>query len=260
MVVAKKSLGQNFLHDESVLKKIVEAGEITPEDTILEVGPGKGILTKELLNRAGKVIAIELDDRLIPILKLEFLDRKNFTLIHDSALKFPAPKGRYKIIANIPYYITSPLLNHYLRDQFESGNPPEMIIFMMQKEVADKIIAKKEKDSVLSMEVKIFGDPELVTYVPRSAFSPAPNVDSAVLKIKVAKEPKIRGELKKIFWLLHVSFAQKRKKLVNNLEGPLKISKEEIRKILTACKINPDVRAEDLTLEKWQDLFDTLNL
>ncbi len=260
VIAAKKSLGQNFLKDSAILKKIIYAAEISSKDTVLEIGPGKAALTTELLKVAGEVIAIELDQRLIPLLRTEFCHHKNFKLIHGDALKFAPPSTPYKIVANIPYYITSPLLNHFLLEQFQSGNPPEMIVFMVQKEVADKIIANKEKDSVLSMEVKIFGDPEIVTYVPKEAFDPRPKVDSAVIKIRVFDKPKITGDLKKLIWLMHISFAQKRKKLVNNLEGPLKISKDEIRKILTTCKINADVRAEDLTLEEWQNLFNELKL
>lgn len=260
LIPAKKSLGQNFLRDEGILKKIIAVANISSTDTIVEVGPGKAALTRELLKVAGEVIAVELDARLIPILRTEFGHNKNFKLVHDDALKFTPPAGKYKIVANIPYYITSPLLNHFLLEQFQNGNPPEMIVFMVQKEVAEKIIAKKEKDSVLSMEVKIFGEPEIVSYVPKEAFEPRPKVDSAVIKIRVFNKPKFTGDLKKLIWLMHISFAQKRKKLVNNLEGPLKISKDEIRKILDACKINTDVRAEDLTLEEWQKLFDALKI
>lgn len=260
MVNPKKSLGQNFLQDMDILKKIISAAEINNKDTILEIGPGKAALTRELLKVAGNVVAIELDERLIPELKAEFCIHQNFKLIHGDALTFKPPEGKYKIVANIPYYITSPLLNHFLIEQFLHGNPPELIVFMVQKEVAEKIVAEKTKESVLSMEVKIFGEPEIITYVPKEAFRPKPKVDSAVIRIRVFKEPAMKVDLKKIFWLLHVSFAQKRKKIVNNLEGALKMKKEDIRKMLEKNNIDINARAEDLTIDEWNKLYGTLNL
>lgn len=259
MSYAKKSLGQNFLHDLGVLSEIVKAGELTDKDTVVEIGPGRGFLTDELVKRAGHVVAVELDEDLLPGLKAGYLTNKNFTLVHQDALTFVPPKEPYKLIANIPYYITSPILNHFLYEQFTGGNPPTLMVVMVQKEVAEKIIAKKEKHSVLSLQVHLFGDPELVCVVPKHAFRPVPQVDSAVLKIRVHPQPKIKGDLKKLFWLFHVSFAQKRKKLTNNLSNVLHKSTQEIRDLLTKLEINPDTRAEDLTMIEWQKLFNELN-
>lgn len=261
---AKKHLGQNFLQDLGVLSKIIEASELTPEDTVVEIGPGRGFLTDELVNKAGKVIAVELDEDLIPGLKAGFFKQKNFTLLHQDALSYDPPKEPYKLIANIPYYITSPILNHFLVEQFGGGkvpgggNPPTLMVLMVQKEVAEKILAKKEKHSVLSLQVRLFGDPELVCIVHKHAFRPVPQVDSAVIKIRVHGQPKIEGDLKKLFWLFHVSFAQKRKKLTNNLSGVLKKSTEQIRQILVKLEIHPDIRAEELTLDEWRKLFNEL--
>ncbi len=255
---AKKRLGQNFLHDLGVLSKIMETSELSEKDTVVEIGPGRGFLTDELVKKAGHVIAVELDDDLIPGLKAGYLTNKNFTLVHQDALTFVPPSEPYKLIANIPYYITSPILNHFLIEQFTDGNPPTLLVIMVQKEVAEKIVAKKGKHSVLSLQVHLFGDPEMVCIVPKQAFRPVPQVDSAVIKIRVRPEPAIKGDLKKLIWLFHISFAQKRKKLTNNLSAALRKPTTEIRDILTKLEINPDTRAEDLTLPEWQRLFNEL--
>lgn len=261
MVKAKKHLGQNFLQDESVIKEIIEAAELNKQDTVLEIGPGKGVLTEALLQRAKEVIAVELDKDLIPVLEKQFGHNKNFKLIHQDALKFEPPKSTYKIVANIPYYITSPLLNHYLFEQFlNNGNSPEVIVFMVQKEVAEKILAENKKHSVLSLQVHLFGEPSLVCTVPAEAFDPKPKVDSAVIKIQVNSNPKIKANMKELFWLIHMSFAQKRKKLTNNLSNALKKETSEIRDILNKLNINPDTRAENLTIKEWDALFNELNL
>jgi 16S rRNA (adenine1518-N6/adenine1519-N6)-dimethyltransferase len=258
MVMAKKSLGQNFLKDEAILEQIIEASELKDTDTILEIGPGHGALTKPLLDSGARVTAVELDDDLLPFLKMDFGKNKNFELIHGDALTHTPPNEPYKIVANIPYYITSPLINHYLYEQFLNGNPPELLVIMVQKEVAEKIVAKNGKHSVLSLQVHIFGEPELVCIAPSAAFKPAPKVDSAVIKVRVHKKPKIHGELKKIFWLFHISFAQKRKKLANNLAAALRKKPAEIKPMLKALNIDPDIRAEQLSFEEWSRLFQEL--
>lgn len=252
---AKKQLGQNFLQDTTVLKDIITAGELLPKDTVVEVGPGKGILTQALLKEAEKIIAIELDRELITQLKNKLAHNKNLILIHGDALQFNPPKSAYKVIANIPYYITSPLLKHFLYEQFLNGNPPMLMVLMLQHEVAEKILAKDGKQSILSLQVQLFGEPKLIRLVPKEAFWPIPKVDSAVMQIRVEKKPKITGDLKKLFWLFHISFAHKRKKLTNNLSVALKKDPQEIRSLLKSIKISPDIRAEALTLKEWQRLF-----
>lgn len=258
MTFAKKSLGQNFLNDPQVVEEILAAADLKPTDTVLEIGPGKGALTTGLLKQAGKVIAVELDADLIPFLKIDFGKNPKFEIVHADALKFTPPAGPYKIVANIPYYITSPLLNHYLHDQFASGNPPERIVFMVQKEVAEKIMAEDGNQSVLSLQVQLFGDVSWVCTVPRTAFRPMPKVDSAVIAIDVHKQPKIASDLKKLFWLFHMSFAQKRKKLSNNLANALRKTPEQIREMLRELGIDENVRAEALTMEEWGKLTSKL--
>lgn len=249
----KKSLGQNFLKDEAILEQIIQAAELSAEDTILEIGPGKGALTDYLLAEAGKVIAVELDDRLVPVLKEQYKNSSNFELVHQDALTYTPPSTNYKIVANLPYYITSPLINHYLLNQ---ENKPQIMVIMVQKEVAEKILARKGKHSVLSWQVHFFGTPELVCTVPASAFKPAPKVDSAVLKITVNKTPKL--DLQKFFKLIKMSFLQKRKKLANNLAAGLHKEPAEMRQLLASLKINENARAEALTLDEWERLMNAL--
>lgn len=260
MVIAKKSLGQNFLTDQSAIDEIIEAAELKSSDTVLEIGPGKGAITSIMAEKVGKLICVELDQRLIPWLKVDYEKYKNVEIVHADALKYTPPSTPYKIVANIPYYITSPLLNHYLMDQFIDGNPPELIVFTIQNEVADKIVAKDGNESVLSLQVKLFGEVEKVRVIKAASFNPAPKVDSAVIKIRTFKEPKVKGDLKKFFWLLHASFAQKRKKLSNNLSAALRRPPAEIRALLNHLGIDEDARAEVLTFEEWTKLFNELDL
>lgn len=255
---AKKSLGQNFLIDLSVVQQIIDAANISKDETVVEVGPGTGVLTEELVQKAKHVTAVELDEDLLPFLRMRFKQADNFTLIHHDALNYQPPSEPYKLVANFPYYITSPLINHYLLEQFQNGKPPTQMTIMVQKEVAEKIMAKS-KHSVLSLQVHLFGEPELVCIVPREAFEPRPKVDSAVLNIKIHKEPKIKGDLKKIFWMFHISFAQKRKKLSNNLAAALKRDPKETREFLESLKIHPDARAEALTMDEWAKLLSALS-
>lgn len=256
--MAKKSLGQNFLHDTSVLGDILRAGDLKAGERVLEIGPGEGFLTRGLLEKHTKVTALEYDADLIPWLKMDFKSYKDFDLIHTDALKYQPAAGPYKLIANIPYYITSPLLNHFLVEQFTGGNPPTRLVLMVQREVAEKIVSKDGKHSVLSLQVHLFGKPELVRIVPPTAFKPRPKVDSAVLKIDVYDKPALEGNLRQLFWLFKVSFAQKRKKLSNNLRNVLKMNATEVKELLQKAGIHEDARAEDLTFPEWQNLFNAL--
>ncbi len=256
MIQAKKSLGQNFLEDENTLLHIIEAASLLPNDHVLEIGPGKGALTDKLLDKAAQVTALELDERLISFLKKRYSGRKNFHLLHIDALSYKPPSTTYKIVANIPYYITSPLLRHYLFEQFLDGNPPKSIIFMLQKEVAQKIMAKKAKHSLLSLQVHMFGEPKWICSVEKRAFNPRPKVDSAVIKINVNEKAKLDVDLKKLFWLFKVSFAQKRKKLSKNLSNVLNLQANEIKERLTKLGINKDIRAEALSIEEWGLIYE----
>jgi 16S rRNA (adenine1518-N6/adenine1519-N6)-dimethyltransferase len=253
----KRSKGQNFLVTESIYDKIVSSAEITPEDTIVEVGPGLGFLTAKLAKQAKKVIAVELDDRLAEVLKIGIDSQgvENVEIVNQDVLKFnPEDLGKYKIVANIPYNISSILLRTFLG----ANNKPEMMVLMMQKEVVERIVAQAPEMSMLALSVQFYGHPEIIKEVKAGNFWPEPKVDSAILKIKI-KETKYTREEEKIFFrLAKIGFAAKRKMLKNNLCGGLKLKGDERKKIDEIfSKLNFDfkLRAEDLSLENWEELF-----
>lgn len=279
---AKKSLGQNFLKSEPALRKIVEAGEVTKEDIVLEIGPGKGALTKKLLERAGGVIAIEKDRNLFQFLGEKFkdeIDNKKLVLIEGDVLEFDPytissklPNSSnaglrvdYKIIANIPYNITGAILKKFLTDI----NQPILMVLMVQHEVAKRIIARDEKESILSISVKAYGTPKLEMKVPARYFSPAPKVDSAIISIKNISRKLFTEQKEAIqypdkacilvegkFWeVIHAGFAHKRKILTSNLKNGLNLDSEKQKKCET---ILGNKRAEDLALADW--IFLTKNI
>lgn len=243
---AKKSLGQNFLTHHGTLNKIIAAAKIHSTDHIIEIGPGKGVLTAELIERSKKVETIELDDRLIPLLTEKFTN-SNLKIHHQNALEFSPPKTPYKLVANIPYYITSPIINHFLREQ-SAIRRPQSLTLLVQKEVAQKICAAPGKLSVLALQVQLFGTPKIISKVPPTHFSPAPKIESAILQIDLFKKPLVKdNDLPKLFNLIHRGFAHKRKKLIRNLGTP----KEQFQKL----GLNENIRAEELTLLNWLELF-----
>ena len=254
---ARKRLGQHFLVDEEVLNRIVAAAELTPTDTIIEVGPGLGILTRELAQKAGRITAIELDDKLAAALKKTLAPFQNVTVINDDILKIdPASligkPETYKVVANLPYYITAPVLRHFL----ESAHKPQKMIVMVQKEVAETIAAEPGKRSLLSIGVQYYGKPEIVSYVPARAFYPPPEVNSAILKIDVSPQPVVTvTDEKGFFELVRAGFTASRKQLTNSLAQGLGVPKTEALALLDKAGINPQRRAETLTLEEWAQLW-----
>lgn len=248
---AKKSLGQNFLKSIPALNAIVLAGEIKKDDIILEIGPGKGALTEKLLEKSGKVIAIEKDKDLLEILQEKFKEEiKNgkFVLINEDVLNYEIKEKNYKIIANIPYNITGAILKKFLT----SENQPERMVLMVQNEVAKRIVAKDGDESILSISVKAYGKPKIIMKVPARYFSPAPKVDSAIIAINnISRETFNKNNIKEEkFWeLVKNGFAHKRKVLVSNLKDLYK--KEKILEIFEKLNISEKTRAEDLTLENW---------
>lgn len=256
---AKKSFGQNFLKSPSVIKKIIDAGEVKKGDLVLEIGPGKGALTEKLLLAGAKVTAVEKDSDLLPILKERFakeIANKELILINEDILDIkPKEKklfsGKYKIIANIPYNITGAIFKKFLSEE----NQPERMILMVQKEVADRILAKNSKESLLSISVKAYGSPKLITKVPKHLFSPEPKVDSAVIAINNISRTFFDSSKiqEKDFWgLVRAGFAHKRKLL----SGNLKILDKKIdwkEKIQTITQ-KTNSRAEDLSLKDWSNL------
>lgn len=255
----KKSLGQNFLKSKSVVETIISASDIMPEDVILEIGPGEGFMTEELLKWSDKVVAIEKDHRLIPVLQEKFkkeIENGKFDLLEKDVLDFDIKilkfyRHPYKIIANIPYYITGQIIRKFL----ESDYKPESMTLLVQKEVAERIIARDGKESLLSLSVKIFGKPKLIKKIPKGNFNPAPKVDSAVLLIENISSEKI-DNISLFFDVIHAGFSHKRKQILPNLSN--KFPKEKIIKTLEKIGIDPKSRAEDIDLETWIKLTNAL--
>lgn len=253
---AKKSLGQNFLKSVLALNKIVEAGEITSEDVVLEIGPGKGVLTTKLLEKAGTVIAVEKDRELFEILSEKFateIKKSKLILLEEDILEFNITSslpqgdtlvGGYKVVANIPYNITGAILKKFLTEKTQ----PELMVLMVQNEVGKRIVASDGKESILSVSVKAYGTPKMVMKVPARYFSPAPKVDSAIISIKNISRENFKANKvnEEKFWeIVKKAFAHKRKKLSGNLKGI--VSLELLAPFL-------DKRAENLTLKDWISL------
>lgn len=246
---AKKSLGQNFLKDDRILNLIIEAANLTEADQVLEVGPGKGALTRKILNKTNNLTAIEMDDRLIPVLKPLFGKHPKAKLIHDNALHYQPELKDYKVVANIPYYITSPLINHFLLEEFHRDNLPKQLVLMIQKEVAEKICDSK-KNSVLSLAVRLFGIPRYVVTVPKTAFTPAPKIDSAVISIEDITAPATKTpEL--VLKLIKHCFKNPRKTLNNNLKMLFQGDSLKAQELLDLSKLDGTLRPEKLSVEDW---------
>lgn len=257
----KKSLGQNFLTSEAAVYKIVQAAEIKKDEMVLEVGPGKGVLTQALLDTGAHVIAIEKDRELVPELKEKFaseIDRKKLNIIEADILESKPEtlglvKGEYKIVANIPYYITG----QFLRDFLSTDTQPSLMVLLLQKEVVERIIAADKKESILSVSVKVYGTPKKVTVVNRGSFFPAPNVDSAVIAIQNISKDFFADISEEIFFkVVKAGFAHKRKVLASNLTSIS--SKEKIKAVFEKNNIDPKIRAEDLSLNQWKIVSEIL--
>ncbi len=257
----KRSLGQNFLVDERHLDRIVAAAELTPDDVVLEIGPGLGTLTRRLAAQAGQVVAVELDDRLIELLAADFADQPHVHIVHADILQRDvpallaahtaaagAPVAAYKVVANLPYYITSLALRHIL----EATPPPVLAVVMVQKEVAERICAQPGDLSLLAVSVQFYAEPRIVQRVPAGAFYPAPKVDSAVLRLDIRPQPAITTVAPAVFFdIARAGFGQKRKQLANSLSAGLALPKGAVHAALLTAGIDPKRRAETLTLEEW---------
>lgn len=263
----QKKYGQNFLIDGRVLDKIIDAAEIGAEDCVLEIGPGIGTMTQYLAERAGKVIAVEIDDKLIPILRETLQEYKNVTIIHQDVMKLDLNQlaekenqGRpMKVVANLPYYITTPII----MGLFEQHVPLENITVMVQKEVADRMqVGPGTKDyGALSLAVQYYAKPYIVANVPPNCFIPRPKVASAVIRLTRYSEPpiKVKNEML-MFQLIRASFNQRRKTLVNGIGNAahLNYTKEQVQKALEQMGVSTTVRGETFTLEEFARLSDTL--
>lgn len=256
----KKQLGQNFLRDHDALESIVTAGNLQKTDTVVEVGAGDGTLTMLLAPHVKKVIAIEIDADLIPTLKAACAPYKNIEIIQKSVLHADYEKKPYKLIANIPYYITSPILSHFFLEAYEKKELlPQTAVLLMQKEVAEKICAAPGDLSVLALNVQLIGEPTLLFQVPAESFVPAPKVDSAVVQITPHKKILVPPEKITTFRkLIHAGFSQKRKMLKNTLAATWRKESAEVGAFLEKCGVDPQRRAETLTIEEWNTIFTKL--
>ena len=266
-VKPNKILGQNFLIDKNILKKIVDTADLTPLDIVLEVGPGIGTLTQELAKNAGRVIAIEKDKVMVEAMRETLAGLDNVKIIQGDALKifnfqfsifnqFPKSQfSNYKVVANIPYYLTSNLIRNLL----ENKNPPQEIILLIQKEVAQRICSKPPNMSLLAVSVQFYAEPKIISYVSKNCFLPAPKIDSAIIKI-TPRAPsshefvRARGSRELFFKIVKAGFSHPRKQLSGNLSKMLKIERKKVNDWLLKNKINPAQRAETLSVNDWENL------
>ena len=249
----RKSLSQNFLTDPVVLDTIVEAAELEAGDNVVEIGPGLGVLTRRLLAAGASVLAVEVDPRLVEYLRRELYGVDRFELIEADALSLHPremfPGEPFKVVANIPYHITSPLLHAFL----EGDRPPETTVLLVQLEVAERVAAPPGRTSYLSVFAQNVADVEIVARVPAEAFEPAPAVDSAVLRLRRRDAPVVAvGPLREPFYrIVQAGFRQRRKQVHNGLSRELPIEREEVEAALATCGVDPERRPQTLTLDEW---------
>lgn len=248
-----KSLGQHWLHDRDILAHIADCAELVKGDAVLEIGPGLGTLTSELLRRADKVVAVEFDEQLALKLPGQF-PGKNLDVIYEDILQFDLstlPSG-YKVVANVPYYITSKIVQRLMT----ATNKPAIAVLLVQKEVAERLAAAPGDMSILAISAQLYSEVTLGDVVPAAFFTPPPKVDSQVVILKTRTEPLVAsGSESRFFQLVKAGFSAKRKKLRSSLSGGLGISKDETEALLLEADISPDARAEDLSIDDWLRLL-----
>lgn len=253
-VMPNKSLGQHWLKDPLVLAEIAELAALKPTDTVLEIGPGLGTLTSRLLARAGKVIAVEFDGELARKLPKQF-PGKNLEVIEEDILSFDLDTlpENYKVVANIPYYITSKIVRKLL----EADNKPSLAVLLIQKEVAERLAAHAGDMSILAVSAQVYAEVSLGPIVPAKLFMPPPQVDSQVVILKTRAVPLVLGAEEKAFYrVVKAGFSARRKKLRSSLSGGLRLSKSDTEQLLQRVNISPDARAEDLSIADWRRLME----
>jgi 16S rRNA (adenine1518-N6/adenine1519-N6)-dimethyltransferase len=254
---AKKSLGQHFLIDNSILETIVKSAELTSADNIIEVGPGLGILTLELAKKVKNIIAIEIDNELASLLKKRTEPIPNITVINADILKRSPVQllngeRSYKVVANLPYYITSPVLQHFIRDSLK----PALMVVMVQKEVGQAIVATPGQLGVLAISIQLFTRPEIVAYVSASSFYPVPKVDSVIIRFKMLPEPAVNiTDIEAFLSFIRCGFNAPRKQLRNSLAQGLQQKPSDIAHILEKAQIESQRRPETLSIEEWEKLY-----
>lgn len=255
--LAKKGLGQHWLEDEAALQAMVLAGNVQPGDHVLEIGPGYGTLTEHILTAGAEVTALEFDDALIPNLLGKFAHVPELTVVQGDirTFDFTSQPADFKIVANIPYYLTSNLIQLIS----ETPNQPEVAVLLMQKEVAERVVAQPGHMSILSVTAQFYWEASLDMVVGAELFSPPPKVDSQILVLQRRAQPLFAEvDIKRFFRLVKAGFSQKRKTLLNSLSGGLAISKDEARALLEGAGIEPTRRAQTLALEDWHALYKML--
>ncbi len=252
----RKGLGQHFLTDPNILDSIVDAADLPPDAVVIEVGPGPGALTAALAPRVGRLIAVELDARLAEMLGALYADWEQVHVIHGDALKLSPREllertgglAPYFVLGNIPYYITSPLLRHYL----EAEPRPERLVFTLQLDVARRIVARPPQMSLLAVSVQVYAEPTIVRKLPPGAFTPPPKVHSAVLRLDVRAQPLVPDALREAFFrVVRAGFGQKRKTLRNSLAAGLGLSPAQMAEALQAAGLSPKARAQELDIPAW---------
>ena len=255
MAEAKKRLGQHWLTDAASLDEVVEAAQLTATDTLLEIGPGLGDLTKRLLAVTSQVTAVELDDDLIGQLQQQF-GPAGLQLVHQNILDFDLssmPAG-YKVVANIPYYITGQVV----RRLTSSPNPPSLIVLLVQKEVAQRLAAGPGQTSILTISAQLFGQVDALAVIPAACFVPPPKVDSQIVRLTKHTQPITQVPAEDLLRLVKAGFSERRKKLRSSLSGGLQRDKAEIDQVLAAAQIDPAARAQDLSISDWEKLYNSL--
>ncbi len=254
---AIKGLGQHFLTDRQVLAKIIAAAELQLSDTVIEIGPGLGILTKELMKKASKVIAVEVDPKLASSLQKKLSKFPQLTVVNADILKLDPAElvgkktQNYRVVANLPYYIAAPILRHFL----EASRKPNRMVVMVQKEVAQSIVAQPGRMSILGISVQLYGKPAIVDYVPARSFYPQPKVDSAIVRIEVYRKRAVDvKDITGFFEVVKAGFSAPRKQIRNSLAQGLRLASEEVAQLLKQAKISPQRRPENLSLDEWANL------
>lgn len=262
-----KKFGQNFLMEKSIVNKLIKTGDLKKNDIILEIGPGTGILTKEIAERVKKVIAVEKDVKMCQILRQELKGFDNIEIIQTDILSYKLQVTNYKIISNLPFYLTAVAIRKFL----EEKNPPKEMVLIVQKEVAQRICSKPPQMNLLAVAVQFYAEPKIIDYVSKKSFWPEPEVDGAIIKLKIKNLPektgipdksgkKSKADHEQFFRIVKAGFSHPRKTLLNNLSNGLKLKKNEVQQWLNKNNIKPSQRAESLSLQDWIDLTKTFML
>ena len=257
-----RGLGQHFLISKNALGKFLQAGQFNSEEVVLEIGPGLGVLTKEIASQVKKVVAVEKDLRMCAILKETLAGLSNVRIIQEDILKLnpiPYTLKAYKVVGNLPFYLTAPVIRKFL----ESERQPREMVFLIQKEVAQRIVARPPKMSILAVSVQVYATAEIISYIKKTAFWPQPKVDAAIIKISPLAKLSLAPRRDLFFKIVKAGFSHPRKQLINNLSNlelnSVKLDRNKVRSWLEKNNIQPEQRAETLSVQDWLNLTKTLN-